>query len=500
MNNLFNDLRIFEMANNHQGNLQHGIKIIKAMGEIARKYDLNAAVKFQYRDLDTFIHPDFVDRTDVKHIPRFLSTKLTEEEFKILLQVVKEEGMLTVVTPFDEVSVPKCLKHGVDIIKVASCSAKDWPLLTEVAKTNKPIILSTGGSKVEDIDALVSFFQHNNCDFGLMHCVGIYPTENKNISMNFLKKIIHRYPNINIGWSGHESPTNNEPAKLAIAMGAKILERHVGIETEFIKLNKYSMNPVQVEEWLKSTETAKEICGSPNDKKITQSEMDSLLSLKRGVYLNKSINKGGEIKEEDVFFAMPCQEGQLSSGEFGRYRAKYSSTKDYKVNSPVTESPYQGDDLSITRNVIHTIKGMLHEAKIILPEDAELEISHHYGIENFYQFGAILFSIVNRSYCKKILICFPGQTNPLHMHKIKEETFQLLSGDLTIILENKKIQLKPSEIYLQVPNIMHSFTSKKGAIFEEISSTHRRGDSYYKDEEIAKLDPMERKTIVNDWK
>ena len=68
-------LFIFEIANNHQGSLQHGLDIVEAMGRIARKHRIRAAVKLQYRDLATFIHPD-CRSVDHKHIKRFLSTEL----------------------------------------------------------------------------------------------------------------------------------------------------------------------------------------------------------------------------------------------------------------------------------------------------------------------------------------------------------------------------------------------------------------------------------------
>ena len=74
---LFEDLFIFEMANNHQGSVEHGLRIIEAMAGIAKRRGIRAGVKLQYRDLDTFIHPDYAARTDVKHIPRFLGTRLT---------------------------------------------------------------------------------------------------------------------------------------------------------------------------------------------------------------------------------------------------------------------------------------------------------------------------------------------------------------------------------------------------------------------------------------
>ena len=74
----FENLFTLEMANNHQGSVAHGKKIIKEMGKIAKKHGVKTAIKFQFRNIDTFIHPDFVKDTENKHVSRFLSTKLSK--------------------------------------------------------------------------------------------------------------------------------------------------------------------------------------------------------------------------------------------------------------------------------------------------------------------------------------------------------------------------------------------------------------------------------------
>ena len=158
MSKLFNDLFIFEMANSHQGDVEHGKDIIHEMGKIARKYNINAAVKLQYRNLDNFIHPDYVNRTDVPHVPRFMSTRLTYDQFTELVDAIKEEGMIAMSTPFDEDGVDWCVNQGIDIIKIASCSSLDWPLLEKAAAARKPLIISTGGKTLSDIDKLYNFF------------------------------------------------------------------------------------------------------------------------------------------------------------------------------------------------------------------------------------------------------------------------------------------------------------------------------------------------------
>ena len=494
---IFDGLIIFEMANSHQGDVGHGISIIRNMAKISRKYNIKAAVKLQYRNLDTFIHPDYKGRKDVKHIPRFEGTRLTCEEFSILVSAIKEEGLISISTPFDEDGVEWCQSHGIDIIKVASCSAMDWPLLEKIAGTGKPIILSTGGKSISDIDKIYNFFWHRNCEFAFLHCIAEYPAPMGRLQLDFIDRMKKRYREIAVGYSGHEDPDNQTVPMMAAAKGAVIFERHVGIPTEQIKLNGYSMNPEQADRWVKAIVEARDICTVKKgcDKYISQEELDSLQSLCRGVFARKRIKAGDVLALGDVFFAMPCAEGQMASGEFTPGMA---AQRDYIENEALYEKK-EYTDIHLARSVIHDAKGLLFEAGIALGNQFEVELSHHYGIQQFRRTGAVIISIVNREYCKKLIVVLPGQQHPMHFHKIKEETFQLLYGDLTCDIGGRPITMRPGDIQTVLRNEKHAFSSKAGAVFEEISTTHVKGDSYYEDPKIAKLDLIKRKTIIREW-
>ena len=143
---------------------------------------------------------------------------------------------------------------------------------------------------------------------------------------------------------------------------------------------------------------------------------------------------------------------------------------------------------------------MLNNCKIDLGEDFDLEISHHYGIDKFLNYGCFLFNCVNRTYAKKIVVLFANQKHPLHKHKIKEETFQILYGKLYSELNGKLKILLPGDKVLVKPNVWHKFrTDKNGCIFEEISTTSVPDDSFYEDQKISKLKREERKTFVKRW-
>lgn len=496
MNDIFKDLFIFEMANNHQGSVDHGLIVIEAVADIAEKYGIRAAIKFQYRHLDTFIHPDFKERQGIPHIPRFMETRLTGNDFRTLADAARKRELLPICTPFDEPSVSLIIDHGYEILKIGSPSAKDWPLLEVASRSGLPIICSTGGLATEDIDNLASFFSHHHVEFAFMHCVSLYPTPSDAVHMHYLDRMIHRYPEIPIGYSGHEAPDDLDVVKVAVAKGATILERHVGVPNETITLNQYSMNPEQTEAWIRSALSAKQICGpSPGYKEVTPLETESLRELARGTFALHHIPKGEVISRDSVFFAMPSPVGNTTSGEF---KDTMVASREYETGEPIMESR-QPDNISIARTVMHTARGMLAEAGVRLGDVTSIELSHHYGLENIWESGAILITLVNREYCKKIIVLLPGQRHPVHYHKIKDETFHLLSGDMELDLDGDVKHMLPGDMSTVSRHVRHGFSSKSGAILEEISTFYIVGDSYYDDEKIARLDPMQRKTIVDYW-
>lgn len=494
--NLKNDLVIFEMANNHQGSVEHGKKIIKSAADLAKKYNVRSAIKFQFRNLETFIHDKFKKSDYVKHIKRFESTELSIKDFSELIVFARQNKIEVISTPFDEVSVETCVKLDVDYIKIASASSDDWPLLESVAKTSKPLIISTGGKTVEEIDNVYNFMFHRKVDFALMHCVSEYPTQPQNLQLNFIDLMKKRYK-VPIGYSGHESPDNHLPSIIALSKGAQILERHVGLSSNEIKLNAYSLNKSQIEEWLRTINDVQIQTKLKNEKSkhITESESSALASLKRGIYAKKPLLKGEKSTFDNIYFAMPLQPGQLSSSDF---QEGVIFTKDYKKDAPILEKNPTNKMFKI-RKYIHSTKALLNESGLEIGELYNVELSHHYGIDEFNNYGATIINLINREYCKKLIIVLPGQKHPCHYHKIKEETFQLLFGDLNIILNTKNHKMKLGEIITIKRNDEHAFESYNGAIFEEISTTHHIGDSYYCDKEIQKKDLMERKTYIESW-
>ena len=143
-------LVIFEMANNHMGDLMHAKQIVNNFSKLSKKFDkyIQFAFKFQFRDLETYIHESFKNR-DHHQVKRFVDTKFSNKEWDALINYCRSKNFLLICTAFDEKSVDKIIQKKFDYLKIASCSMDEWPLLEYIAKKNiKKIICSLGLSLI----------------------------------------------------------------------------------------------------------------------------------------------------------------------------------------------------------------------------------------------------------------------------------------------------------------------------------------------------------------
>ena len=186
----------------------------------------------------------------------------------------------------------------------------------------------------------------------------------------------------------------------------------------------------------------------------------------------------------------------MTSGEF---RNGHLAITDYVANAPIVAQQEAPSKVKLLRKGLHDAKAMLNEANIPIVDELQIELSHHYGPERFFETGCTLVNVMNREYCKKIIIVLPGQCNPMHYHLKKEESFQVLHGTLDLVLNGEMLALTPGKIITVKRGDKHAFSSKTGAIFEEVSTTHYRNDSFYEDPVIANTDVLDRKSFLKDW-
>jgi sialic acid synthase SpsE/quercetin dioxygenase-like cupin family protein len=491
-------LFIFEMANNHMGSVEHGCKIVQALREATEGFPFHFAVKLQYRDIDTFVHPDYRERFDLKFVKRFSETRISWDGYKKIKDAIEEAGFTSICTPWDEISVDRIEEHGYDFLKIPSCYLTDWPLLERIAKSAKPLIGSTAGVALEDIDRVVSFFHHREKNFSLMHCVGEYPTRDENLHLGQIRLLKKRYPDLEIGYSTHERPDNFEAVKISIGMGANLFEKHVGLPTDTIKLNAYSATPRQVRQWLTSAAEAYAMCGADDQRyPFTELEVRTLRDLQRGLFAKQEVRPGERVTPASVFYAIPNAPGQVVANDASKYTEFYATAPIAAQDAVLSSNTRACHRLKKVYHIVAEVKKMLKRSKVVVPGQCELEISHHYGIDNFFESGSTVITVVNREYCKRVIVMLPGQSHPEQYHRQKDETYHILHGEILLSLNGVEQSRKANDVVVIPREVKHGFTTRTGTVIEEVSSYYTQGDSFYTDATIEAN--LNRKTFVSYW-
>ena len=242
---LFENLFILELANNHWGKVDRGLKIIRDFATIVRYNNVKSAIKLQFRDVDSFIHPNYKGNQDSRYIKKTEATKLSKLDFTRLVEEIRNMACLPMATPFDEASVDLCIDFDMPIIKIASSDMNDWPLLEKIASTRRPAIASTGGASEKDLDDIVLFFENRNIPLAINHCISLYPSENDELNLNQIDYLKNRYPDHIIGLSTHEYRDWHSSMLISYGKGVRTWERHIDIDYEGVPVSSYCTLPTR---------------------------------------------------------------------------------------------------------------------------------------------------------------------------------------------------------------------------------------------------------------
>lgn len=143
------------------------------------------------------------------------------------------------------------------------------------------------------------------------------------------------------------------------------------------------------------------------------------------------------------------------------------------------------------------IKELLLTSGVVLPKQGEVKLYHHKGIDRFNEVGAIFISVIQNDYCKFIVAMLGGQSYPVHYHRIKDESYFILYGDLKVTIEDETSRLEKGDVINVPRRFMHSFSTERGCVFEEVSTAYLNNDSVYDDESIRNIEKKEKVTVYN---
>lgn len=151
-------------------------------------------------------------------------------------------------------------------------------------------------------------------------------------------------------------------------------------------------------------------------------------------------------------------------------------------------------NITDNRYQLAKIKKLLEKSRVVLPREGNVKIYHHKGLDNFTKVGAVFISVIQHDYCKFIVVMLEGQEYPVHYHRIKDESYFILYGDLEVTIEDEKYSLSKGDLINVPRRFTHSFSTEYGCVFEEVSTAYLNNDSVYEDENIRKIAKMDKVT------
>lgn len=295
---------IAEIGNNHNGSFERAIEMI----DLAVAMGADCA-KFQMRHLDEVyrkrsLRKDGEDLGTEYIIDLLNRFELTVEEHQKLFGYCQQKGIEYLCTPWDEKSVAVLERLGVSAYKVASADLTNLPLINLLVKTNKPLILSTGMSTTEEIQATVNFLNSQNANYALLHCNSTYPAPLHDINLKWMAELRKIHPLV--GYSGHERGINVSLA--AVGLGACIIERHFTLDRHMegpdhaASLTKAEFG--QMIEGIREIESA---LGDGMARKLSQGEMINRENLGKSIVAATDISAGTLITLDHVKIRSPGQ-------------------------------------------------------------------------------------------------------------------------------------------------------------------------------------------------
>ena len=292
---------IAEVGVNHEGSFDNALKLITLAHQSGAD-----AVKFQSYTPERYVTEENKERYD--RVKRF---QLTEEEHLSLIAHAKNIGIYFFSTPLTEDWVP-FLSQNTSAIKIASGDITFETVIRSAANTNLPVIISTGGANINEINQAIKWFTESSKEKNiskkliLMHCVSAYPTplEKANLhSINYLKK----QTGLMVGYSNHVKGTI--APLIAMGLGANIIEVHFtdSRENKIFHDHALSLNPSELKDIVNISKKIKLSLGEYK-KVCLDIEKDSLLLIRKGLIAAKEIKAGKIIDKEDLMYARPASD------------------------------------------------------------------------------------------------------------------------------------------------------------------------------------------------
>lgn len=299
-------LIIAEAGVNHNGSLYNAKKLV----DVAKAAGVDI-VKFQTFDVDSMTSKN-ADMAEYQkeNIGKVKSQKemlleltLSKDEFRSLSEYCIEQNIKFLSTPFDIESIYFLNELGCDIWKIPSGEITNYPYLVEIAKTGKPIILSTGMCELDEIEAALNLLKENGAgEVSLLHCTTEYPTPYEDVNLKAMQTLKDKF-GLRVGYSDHTKGI--EVPIAAVAMGATIIEKHFTLDKNMEGPDhKASLEPDELKAMVDSIRNIEKALGN-GVKKPANSEIKNIAIARKSIVAKCDITEGEIFTEDNITTKRP---------------------------------------------------------------------------------------------------------------------------------------------------------------------------------------------------
>lgn len=296
---------IAEAGVHHYGSVESAKAYIDAAADAGAQ-----AIKFQTYTADKlvttwaplyWVEPKYKTQHEVFRQKKALSTA----EYVALVAHAAKRGIAFLSTPFDVGSAQMLNELGMPAVKLASADITNFPLIRAVAQFRKPILLSTGASTFEEVDAAVKLIGETHSEIALLHCSLAYPTPLRDANLRRIAALAARFPDVVIGYSDHTQPSESELAcPLAAFLGAKVIEKHFTLDRSLPGDDHYhAVDPAGLARLVENC--AKAVMQAGSGAEMTEIEQAARTHARRSIVAARDLRRGSVLSEGDLDYKRP---------------------------------------------------------------------------------------------------------------------------------------------------------------------------------------------------
>jgi len=296
---------IAEIGHNHQGDLDKALTLIKAAAECGAD-----AVKFQKRDNKSLYVRSMYDKPyenensyGATYGEHREALEFGWAEYAEMMKFAKELGVDCFATAFDVTSADFLRDFDVPAYKIASGDLKNLPLLKYVAKNGKPMIISTGGATMPDVQRAYDAIMPINKQLCILQCTAAYPAEAEDLNLRVIATLRNTFPGVTVGLSDHYNGISM--AVVAYVLGARVIEKHFTLNHTWKGTDQaFSLEPAGFRKMVRDLRRTRVSLGDGTKAPLAK-EANALVKMGKSLVADRNIEAGHCLTEADIGIKSP---------------------------------------------------------------------------------------------------------------------------------------------------------------------------------------------------